>query len=154
VAPLSASKIIIITKDRDSTGRGRISAGDGKLELAVILEGDRELPRSEGRMPSDQFWKIGRIIEDQVPVWTVGLPHQWNTHHELFSTRERSAEVDPSFADRFRLLWAPFAGGAGFWEPPHARIIDRYEKVNQATVEVNIWRAQADCTVMQEVVAL
>jgi len=35
VTPLSASKIIIITKDGDSIGRGR-----------MILDGDRELPRS------------------------------------------------------------------------------------------------------------
>jgi len=35
VAPLTASKIIIIAKDGDSTWRGRISAGDGKLELVL-----------------------------------------------------------------------------------------------------------------------
>jgi hypothetical protein len=41
-----------------------------------------ENPKGYAKRP---VWKIGRIIEDQVPVWTVGLPHQWNIHHELFS---------------------------------------------------------------------
>jgi hypothetical protein len=65
-----------------------------KLELAVILGGDRELPRSEGSITRDQFWKIGCIIEEQVPVWTVGMPHQWNTHEALFSTRGAYFDLD------------------------------------------------------------
>jgi hypothetical protein len=69
-------------------------AVDGKLELAVILDGDRELPRSEGSITRDQFWKIGCIIEEQVPVWTVGMPHQWNTHEALFSTRGAYFDLD------------------------------------------------------------
>jgi len=49
VAPLSAGQIIIVTNDGDFSGRGRISAVDGKLELAVILDGERELPRIRGK---------------------------------------------------------------------------------------------------------
>ena len=40
------------------SGRGRISAVDGKLELAVILDGERELPLIRGNTTRDQFWKI------------------------------------------------------------------------------------------------
>jgi hypothetical protein len=94
LAPLSAGKVIIITNDADFFGRGRMCAVDGKLELAVILDGDRELPRREGSITRDQFWKIGCIIEEQVPVWTVGMPHQWNTHEALFSTRGAYFDLD------------------------------------------------------------
>jgi hypothetical protein len=63
------------------------------LELEVIFDGERELPRREGTTGRDQFWKIGCIIEEQVPIWTVGMPHQWNTQLALFSTH--GARFDP-----------------------------------------------------------
>jgi hypothetical protein len=94
VAPLSADKIIIITKEGDFFGRGRFSAVDGKLELEVILDRERELPRREGTTSRDQFWKIGCVIEEQVPVWTVGMPHQWNTQLALFSTHGARFDLD------------------------------------------------------------
>jgi hypothetical protein len=62
VAPLCAGQIIIVTNDGDFSGRGRISADDGKLELAVILDGDSALPRIGSSNARDQFWKIGCII--------------------------------------------------------------------------------------------
>ena len=40
---------------------------------------------SEGGIKRDQFWKIGCIIEEQVPVWTVDMPDQWNTHEALLT---------------------------------------------------------------------
>ena len=85
VAPLGAGQIIIVTNDGDFSGRGRISAVDGKLELAVILDGERELPRIRGSTTRNQFWKIGCTIEEQVPVWTVDMPDQWNTHEALLT---------------------------------------------------------------------
>lgn len=94
VAPLSAGKIIIITNDGDFFGRGRLSAAYGELQLEVILDGERELPRSEGSTKRDQFWRIGCIIEEQVPVWTAGMPHQWNTQVALFSTHGARFDLD------------------------------------------------------------
>jgi hypothetical protein len=64
-----------------------------KLELAVILDGERELPRIRGNTTRDQFWKIGCIIEEQVPVWTVGMPDQWNTYEALLSARGACFDV-------------------------------------------------------------
>ena len=66
VAPLSAGQIIIVTNDGDFSGRGKISAINGELELAVILDEERELPRIGGSTTCDQFWKIGCIIEEGV----------------------------------------------------------------------------------------
>ncbi len=97
IAPLSAGQIIIVTNDGDFSGRGRISAVNGKLELAVILDGERQLPRIVGSTTRDQFWKIGCIIEEQVPVWTVGIAHQWitrNTRDVLFSASGACFDVD------------------------------------------------------------
>jgi hypothetical protein len=82
IAPLSVGQIIIVTNDGDFSGRGRISAIDGKLELAVILDGERELPRIGSSTTRDKFWKIGCIIEEHAPVWTLGIAGRRNTHRE------------------------------------------------------------------------
>jgi hypothetical protein len=48
------------------SGRGKISAINGRLELAVILDEERELPRIGGSTTCDQFWEIGCITEEEV----------------------------------------------------------------------------------------
>jgi hypothetical protein len=87
VAPLSASKIIIITKDRDSTGRGRISAGEGKLELALILE---ETASSRGAKPASRAtrphlaWNVAilrQIYRNQCRLAPQGQLQRSLPHH-------------------------------------------------------------------------
>jgi hypothetical protein len=92
--PLGVGQVIIITNEGDFSGRGSICASDGRLELAVILDGDGDLPRVGRSNTRDQFWKIGCIIEEHVPVWTVGMPHKRVTNNALFSTRGAIFDLD------------------------------------------------------------
>jgi hypothetical protein len=60
VAPLSAGQII----DGDFAGRGRISAVDGKLELAVILDGDRPSSFKRRAVATEAFVGLGQVGQD------------------------------------------------------------------------------------------
>ena len=43
-----------------------------------------------GKSGTDEFWKIGGVIEGHVPFWAVSLPHQ-NAYHSSRFTTVRSA---------------------------------------------------------------
>jgi len=59
------------------TGKGRIHIQDGELELKVVLDGEKPLPEIVGALPREKLWRLGGVIENQIPFCTVGFPHRW-----------------------------------------------------------------------------
>ena len=105
-APLAVSQIVIVTGEGDFTGNGKLRRNGNRLELEVTLPGERDLPKVSGIIKREQFWKIGGIIEDQVPFWAVSLPHQHNTNEARFVTHGGFFHFD-----RIHHLTLPFDAG-------------------------------------------
>ena len=74
-ASLAVRDIIIITDQGDFTGYGKITFDNNQMALEVITSGDREIQLAGGRVFSrDEFWKIGGVIEGQIPFWAFKSP--------------------------------------------------------------------------------
>ncbi len=101
--PLSVGQIVIVTESGDFTGSGKLRLQDDRIELDVTLTGGQELPMIGGTIMRDRFWKIGGVIEDQVPFWANGLPHQHSLTTFRFLVRGGRLEFD-----RLHLLAIPF----------------------------------------------
>lgn len=67
--PLAVSQIVIISDQGDFAGSGKLRRNGDQIELEVTLKGNKELPMIGGIITSEQFWKIGGIIENQAPFW-------------------------------------------------------------------------------------
>ena len=87
VEPLAASNIVIITNQGDFAGNGKLRKNKERIELEVTLAGDQELPTVGGTITREQFWKIGGIIEGQVPFWGVSIPNQHSVHAARFTVK-------------------------------------------------------------------
>ncbi|MDQ3621067.1 MAG: hypothetical protein M3463_01045 [Verrucomicrobiota bacterium] len=105
-APLAVSGIVIVSDDGDFTADGKIQREGDAIHLEVILKGERELPAIGGTYRRDQFWKIGGVIEEQVPFWAVGFPIQHGRTAARFTIRTARFEFD-----KIHHLTAPFAQG-------------------------------------------
>lgn len=107
-ASLAVRDIIIVTDQEDFTGDGKIIIDKNQIELQVIVNGEREIRLVGGRSFSrDEFWKIGGVIEGQIPFWAVSLPHASKSQSNLFAT-VRSAEFG---LDVIHHLTSPFEDG-------------------------------------------
>ncbi len=104
-SPLAVSQIVILSNQGEFTGNGKLRSSEGSIELEVTLAGDRELPMEGGTLAREQFWKIGGIIESQVPFWGVSVPNQSNIRRERFTLRgcrfsfDRIHHLTASFGD-------------------------------------------------------
>ncbi len=106
-APLAVSQIVILSNQGEFTGNGKLRSSEGSIELEVTLAGDRKLPMEGGTLVDrEQFWKIGGIIENQVPFWGVSVPNQSNIRRERFTLRGGRFSFD-----RIHHLTASFGEG-------------------------------------------
>ena len=85
--PLAVSKIIIVSDQGDYTGDGKMWREGHRIELEVTLQENSEIPMAKGTYTRDQFWKVGGIVEGQVPFWGVGLPGQTGLEMARFTVR-------------------------------------------------------------------
>jgi len=85
--PLAVSNIVIVSDEGDFTGNGKLQRNGEALELEVTLSGDRELPAVGGILKREHFWKIGGVIEGQVPFWGVSVPHAHQIQTARFVVR-------------------------------------------------------------------
>ncbi len=107
--PLAVKDIVIVTDCEDFYGDGSISLSEETLELHVVARGERDfrIPKA-GAYSRDAFWKIGGVIEGQIPFWSVSLPHTSKFQSNRFAT-VRSADFS---LDLIHHLSGPFELGA------------------------------------------
>lgn len=77
--PLAVSQVVILCNQQDFNGFGKLRREGAQLVLEVTIDGTEELPRISGVITSDRFWKIGGMIENEVPFWGTSIPHQHTT---------------------------------------------------------------------------
>ena len=127
-ASLAVRDIRIVTDQEDFTGDGKITIDKNRIELQVIVNGEREIRLAGGRSFSrDEFWKIGGVIEGQIPFWAVSLPHASKSQSNLFAT-VRSAEFG---LDVIHHLTSPFGDGGmrAACSTPTATKADRFNRM-------------------------
>lgn len=88
------SRVSIYTGSEEFRGRGQLRVKDGLLSMNVALDGNKPLPQISGSQTREQFWKIGGIIEEQVPFWTLALPHSWQTSGIRFQVQGATFTID------------------------------------------------------------
>lgn len=82
--PLAVSQLVIISDQGDFDGFGKLRRDGDGIVLEVTLEGNKELPAVGGIITREKFWKIGGIIENQVPFWGTSVPQQHTTQQIPF----------------------------------------------------------------------
>ena len=105
--PVRVSKIVVISDQGDYTGDGKMWREGYHIELEVTLHGDSELPMVGGVYTREKFWKIGGVIEEQVPFWGVSLPGQHGLQTARFTVRSGRFDFD-----RIHHLVLPFEDGS------------------------------------------
>jgi hypothetical protein len=86
--------VVIFTETFSAKGRGRLIPSGERLTLEVVLDEPTKLPEVTGTQERLQFWKVGGIVEGQLPVWTLTQPHAQNEDIGRFLVKGASFSLD------------------------------------------------------------